>query len=434
MFDPTKEWKCGCGTENNSGMYCKHCGQKRTWTCNVCKIENTGRFCKKCGAARNTEAYRQPDMLNPNIDTAADAAQQLKKAANFAGENISNAIEKVNTQENRERVNKFFNQLQTELANFTQKVSTGEITNQKKGIFAGIIVLLFAVFMYGFGIDMLYQKKCDDYFTAVVEIEKTYDSLSGVKNNPAEVEKKLNESAEKLESLKSFIDKLPVSKKEEEDKKKLLNAINLEYDYVQKSKELISKDDLKERTKVAKSYNKAREELHRLSVNTKIKDKVLADYINVPKLHKDVVNYVKQVRAERANQRKTAGDSFREQLNADNEEKMKKGEVVFLTDSVQKVGSDLLIEGRFFNGTPDFVARIGDMLVDVQLRSGEKVVAEIKDVPYRNDALKSIEMPSKGNPIKATIHLSGKAPEDSFDQFFVNVHKIHWVVRRALKQ
>ena len=53
-------WTCTCGTEGNTGKFCRECGAKRVepqvgWTCS-CGALNTGKFCVECGTKKPADA------------------------------------------------------------------------------------------------------------------------------------------------------------------------------------------------------------------------------------------------------------------------------------------------------------------------------------------------------------------------------------------
>ena len=125
--------------------------------------------------------------------------------------------------------------------------------------------------------------------------------------------------------------------------------------------------------------------------------------------------------------------SYKKQLDDQNVVLKGKGEVVFLTESVSPSGTDIVLHGRFYNGTADFVSGIGEMLVDVTLKQFDTTVAEIKDVPYQSGSLSSLSLQPGTNTEIVSIVLSGKAPEGAFNHFDVHVHKIHWKIRRAVR-
>ena len=108
-------------------------------------------------------------------------------------------------------------------------------------------------------------------------------------------------------------------------------------------------------------------------------------------------------------------------------------EVVFLADNAYKNGSDLILSGRFYNGTGDLVTSIMDMQIDLKVSLFGTEVQSLKDEPFSLQLSGLRLMPQQTTDV-VQLRLPGKAPEEDFNEFEEHVHKIRWSRMKARQE
>ncbi len=127
---------------------------------------------------------------------------------------------------------------------------------------------------------------------------------------------------------------------------------------------------------------------------------------------------------------------YAKRLQDFNKSLINKNEVVFLAEKVEnpKSVSDLCITGKFYNGTPDNVTGVKEILVDVNLRHFDDEVITLKNVSVNNPIFHSMPMSPSEYSDTVTIVLPNVKVEKEYNNFEVMVHGIHWTRRVLVKR
>ena len=111
----------------------------------------------------------------------------------------------------------------------------------------------------------------------------------------------------------------------------------------------------------------------------------------------------------------------REDANAALQKKgAEQGAIVFLTDNVITEGSDLVIQGHFFNGAKVTVGKIQKIRVGtVTLRQFDQTVKEIQDISCPDVDFSSLPLGPGTSSGTVLLRLTGAAPKEAFNDFDV---------------
>lgn len=436
MSEVKEHWICEkCGADS-SGKFCSKCGAARPiseeWDCSCGKTGNTGKFCPKCGKTRDNKSV----VDDGNGVTGGNSIQVTHDTVN-----------------------------QTVVHTATE-VKKQSVNPQQKKIMAIIAVLVAVYFAFGMITEKLYESQCEKYVALSAEIKDTFKTISEL-DGDAEAEetksavKKLKDEAERLESIRSFLDKLPTPEKAKLTHNSILSVMSAQKDYLIKTGELLSStnryvlgflsyrslpgtgDSGKTFTEYYEAYDesgKALKEIVNDNNELKVKNQLIGKLISFGKTNEAIGAYILQKAKFDTTWYEGKKKEYREKNTASNEALKQKKEVVFLVNRVDKThnysdGKDhIMVTGSFYNGTDDFVTGIGDMLVDVKLKALDKEIATFSDVAYHDKRLENYSIQSKGTTYPVSIQLKELAPEEEFDNFEVSVHKIHWNARKLVRR
>lgn len=395
-----------------------------TWNCVCGKTGITSKFCVNCGRSRadgdvmlhehqgnQPEAERPPESVEPLV--RAEGTVSPKSAAESA-EFVSDAPKK--------------------------KI------NKKPFIVAAAVVLIVIIgfIVYGTMNNQKYEAKSKELITVSSDISKIIEDIGKLNGDPAsddtkKVVARLNDASKKIETLHGDIQKIEPPDDLKSQKEPLLTFMERERDVLKQTADILSYDkllvdtrNLQEITEKVSNYIAAVNSLSSLS-DAKVNGQNAKNLVDYEKLNHALGGYLDKKRMHDKEYADKKFSRYRKEVADKNEEEIKSKEVVFLTDNVQRSGNDILIYGTFYNGTKDIVSSIKNMLVDVTLYSFDDEVLSLKDVSFQDPNLAHITLSQNSKTGQVIIRLSGKATNDDFNHFAVNVHKIHWTVRRAKK-
>ena len=423
---PAQGWTCSCGKAGNTGKFCISCGAARPeqpegWICSRCGTENkTGKFCLKCGAPK--EAGAVPAAAVP-AGNAAPAAQGYTPGV---GQAVTPAVPAAPLH--------------------TAPAPKTPMSKNTKGILVVLVLLVVAYFGYGMVIEKLYDSKCEEFITLSSEVHKNIEAVADLDgDSDAEETKRIAEqfaaeSAKLAEIHDSLAGKTPPDAvKLQHDK--LLSVIERDQEVLTKAGEVLQYDERvttqkaqKEYGEVYKGFRSALQKLNSAADGVTVKGREVKSVLAYDSFDANIKGYIDKKLAKDHQYVAARLKEYQEKLRAANEEAKTKNEVVFLPERVQKAGADLLVYGRFYNGTNDVVTGIKEMLVDAALNSYDKEVAGFKDFAYSDVHLEAMMMQPKGTSWPVILRLAGKAPEDAYNNFTVQVHKIRWSVRRLVQR
>ncbi len=156
----------------------------------------------------------------------------------------------------------------------------------------------------------------------------------------------------------------------------------------------------------------------------------LSNQIPYEDVKKDLQAYRRNKQAFDAKYAQDRYNERRKERQAAQEELKKKQEVVFLADNAYKDGNDLILSGRFYNGTGDLVTSVMDMQVDLKVSLFGTEIQSLTDEPCSLQLSGLRLMPQQATDV-VQLRLPGKAPEEDFSDFEDHVHKIRWSRMKA---
>jgi len=436
MSEVKEHWICEkCGA-SSSGKFCSKCGaacpKSEEWDCSCGKTGNTGKFCPKCGKTRDNKSV----VDDGNGVTGGNSIQ-------VTHDTVNQTVVHTATEGNKRSVNP-----------------------QQKKIMAIIAALVIVYFAFGMITEKLYESQCEKYTALSMEIQDTYKKIGELNGDVAAEEtkfavKKLKDEADRLDSIHSFLDKIPTPEKAKLVHRNTLAVMSAQKEYLLKTSDLLLANDRCVRSffsyrslpgtgdseKTFEEFNEAYDESLKLfteaiedNKDLRINNQSIGKLIHIEKMNTAIYTYIsKKVDFDTAWYREKK-KGYYEKLTASNEALKQKKEVVFLVRSVETASNSadgkkyITVTGFFYNGTDDYVTGIGDMLVDVKLNSLDKEISSLSDVAYHDKILEKLSLPSKGTSSLIFIQLKELAPEETFDNFEVNVHKIHWNARKLVRR
>lgn len=445
MSDVKDRWRCeNCGADS-SGKFCTKCGASRPksekWDCSCGRLGNTGKFCSKCGNLRNCENTSETgvnsEVGGKRIAIAGHGIDSLKNNAKKGNIGISACTPKA-------------------------------FGNRQKGFIAVVIFLIAAYFSFGIITEKIYTAQCDKYIGLSAEIVDTYKSIGKLKGDleadeTKTIVKQLKDEEQRLDSIHSFLDKLPTPKEEKQKHNKLMAVMLAQQKNLARSAELISSKDRyfgnwgtkipyvrdeneKSFESLVEEYGESLKDLAEiLKENSELKlnheeiSKLIAWDKSAEAIKSFIANKIKFDLAWYKEKEK----EYKAKLTKTNSELAQKKELVFLVSKVEKAYSSadkrdvVMITGRFYNGTDDYVTGIGDMTVDVKLNALDKEVMSISDVAYHDNRLSRVSLSKHGRSENIVIRLKdvpSDIPNGIYDNFEVKIHKIHWSVRKAVRR
>lgn len=400
-----------CGNEIAEGIkFCAKCGTPtdETWVCAACGHENkNGNFCAKCGGGKN----------------GAVAALFPPQGAAFPGAG--------------QRANPSFS-----------------LPGGKWAKLLPVFVVLAVAVYFTVGKFMVYRydAKCGEIVAAMRESKELLVSMKELSGDPEEDGAKqfaegLAKNAEKLEKQTAEFANMTAPEERNDKHNEFLSAMNRHKEFIKKLNEVLPRlMELRLWTRreqdSSDAFKKSLGDLKSAWDATVSTDMPLVapngDALLDTAFYKSVMDetFVAYLDKRKEFDKAYLNEKLKEyhaQRDADNEKLKAKKEVVFLRTGVVNEGSDLIIKGRFYNGTEDMVSGIKDMLVDIRCLQFDKEMLAIKDEPI-TVGLSGIWLAPGNSTNVMEIRLPGKAPKEYCNHFENNMHKIRWGVRRAIQR
>lgn len=457
-----------CGSLLTPGTkFCTKCGEpvkmsKQVWDCLICgRVGNSGKFCTQCGASKP-----EPTKTSAALPIAAEPVRTYKEPtpAPISPEPISKPEPNPVPQPappspepvpapTLEPVNEAESEPQEEQPTPQEEQGEPSEPSARRGGFAMppmkkllvpalLILVAVGALAATVGMDYLYDYRCEKSLFVMTESKELFDGfadLSGdfaaddVKEMAAAFEKK----AEALEGLCASLDGSSPSKNMQGQSDAFLGTMKESAAMLRQTVGMLRADERAFSQsqinrfavicdEVAAKCKAAGENAAGVTIN----GQPLPELISYAEINKEIAAY---------RRRKLAFDSsysldkYKEQLEKRKERHsglMAKNEVVFLADNVHRDGSDLILSGRFYNGTADLVTGVVDMQVDLKLFLFDAEAGSITDVPCAVN-ISGLRLAPKETTDVIQLRLAGKAPEGDFSAFEENAHKIRWSRRKA---
>lgn len=455
-------WVCpACGHENAKGKFCAKCGGGKpeeglaapveepapqtderkavmaqpsgspsAWVCPACGHENAkGKFCAKCGGGKPEDAPAEP----PAMVEAPAPAKESEAVPTPSGSPPESAAAPLSSPKSIEAVPT--PNVQNDVLPPSSEQSP-KLSNKKLPILLAILVVVAVAAFFGSGklADSYYASKTEECVAIMTESKKLLDDLAGLPgDSTSEDVKKIADglvlNASKLSSIRSgLVGKLP--RKPEQEKA---------WDVIGKNAELLSRAaavvQSQERAFAPVSIKRFSglcdecmvkwEEASAAATYATVNSQPLSNQIPYEDVKKDLQAYRRNKQAFDAKYAQDRYNERRKERQAAQEELKKKQEVVFLADNAYKDGNDLILSGRFYNGTGDLVTSVMDMQVDLKVSLFGTEIQSLTDEPCSLQLSGLRLMPQQATDV-VQLRLPGKAPEEDFSDFEDHVHKIRW--------
>ena len=463
-------WICpACGHENAKGKFCAKCGggkpeeapaasveeptpqtderkavmaqpsgSPNTWICPACGHENAkGKFCAKCGGGKPEEAPTAP-AESPAIEDAPTPSKESDAVPTPSGSPPERLVAPPSPTKSIEVAPT--PNVQNDVLPPSPEQSP-KLSNKKLPILLAILVVVAVAAFFGSGklADSYYASKAEECAAVLTESKTLLDNLAETPADAASDDVKkiadgLAKNAEKLESIKSGImSKLPRKPHQE----KVWNAIGKNAEMLSKAAAMVQSQERAFNPASIKRFNALGDECmvkwdeaNAAASETTVKNRPLTDLVPYADIKKDLQAFRRNKQAFDAKYAQDKYNERRKERQAAQEELKKKPEVVFLADNAYKNGTELVLEGRFYNGTPDLVTGVIDMEVDVKLSLWDAEVQSLTNEPCALN-LTGLQLAPQQATGAVQLRLQGKAPEGDFNDFEANVHKIRWSRMKA---
>ncbi len=437
-----------CGNEIKEGTkFCAKCGTPTgvatsvpsdAWVCPACGHENKkGKFCAKCGGGKPEETATAPaETPIAPVETPAQASEPEATntppppppTAPVAAPPLPIITEVVPTEAPQNDA-------------FVPSPAQQKTSNKKLPILIAVLVVVAIAAFFGSGtlMDSYYSSKSEECAAVLTESKTLLDNLAELPADAASDDVKkiadgLKKNAEKLDSIRSgLIGKLPKKPQQE----KAWNAIGKNAELLSKAAAMVQSQErafnpasIKRFSALCDECLTKWDEANAAASETTAKNQRLADLIPYADIKKDLQTYRRNKQAFDAKFAQEKYNEHRQERQAAQEELKKMSEVVFLADNAYKNGNDLVVEGRFYNGTPDLVTGVIDMQVDVKLSLWDAEVQNLTDEPCALN-LSGLQLAPQQATSAVQLRLQGKAPEGDFNNFEAHVHKIRWSRMKA---
>ena len=371
---------------------------KKTWHCLVCGHKNpSGNFCAKCGTPKQNDLTPHSSFMTHDALIATSNKSQTN--------------------------------------------------NNTKRLLAVIIVAVAAYLGYSYYIEHCY----DSYEKKLVNVvEEIGNTISNIKNLPGDPN--ANETKKIAETIDKEVAQLDELKKEfsgttTPDNKKSQRETIL--DFIDKNKEVLSKANniLKNQSFWVLRLDKSVEETLTKSVNDfkeakknaiNVKDVIvhsvnLTERLSLDALEKNLSQYMEKKLQKDNTAYTTKRKEYEERLHKDNQILRQKEELVFLPSEVVTYGKDIVVRGKFYNGTVDRIIGLQEMMIDLVIKKQDEVLLSMENYSIRDNSLLNIFIPPKSYARQTTeLRLPGKAEGlGFFDNFVFHAHDIHWKARKA---
>ncbi len=458
-------WVCpACGHENAKGKFCAKCGggkpeeapaapveetapqtddrkeviaqpsvSPNAWVCPACGHENTkGKFCAKCGGGKPEEALTDPAESPAMVETPSPSKESEPAPTPFgsppereaAHPSSPKSIEAASTPN-----------VQNDVLPPSPEQSP-KLSNKKLPILLAILVVVAVAAFFGSGklADSYYSSKTEDCVAIMTESKKLLDDLAGLPgDSTSEDVKKIADglalNASKLSSIRSgLVGKLP--RKPEQEKAWDVIGKNAEMlaraaAVVQSQERAFAPVSIRRFSGLCDECMAKWEEASAAANYATVNSQPLSNSIPYEDIKKDLQAYRRNKQAFDAKYAQDRYNERRKERQAAQEELKKKQEVIFLADNAYKDGNDLILSGRFYNGTGDLVTSVMDMQVDLKVSLFGTEIQSLTDEPCSLQLSGLRLMPQQATDV-VQLRLPGKAPEEDFSDFEDHVHKIRW--------
>ena len=422
-------WICPvCGHETQKGIFCAKCGGKKPQG-------DTSTIEKPLSPSVNlteTEANTEQSATTPSLTLPASpmADNQQSDIVSTAFYNLGIACR---------RIHDAIGDAMPTSASISD--ISAKLHNNKAVLVCSLIAILTVLAYFGSNklTDSLYASKAEECAAILTESKSLLDNLAEIPGDAAsddvkKVAEGLAKNADKLNSIRSgIIGKLPRNPQQE----KTWNAIEKNAEMLSKAAAMVRSEErafapmsIKRFSALCDECMAKWDEANMASTYATVKNQPLSDLIPYADIKKDLQTYRRNKQAFDA---KHAQEKNNEELKKHQEQnnKLKKmPEVVFLADNAYKNGNDLILSGRFYNGTGDLVTSIMDMQIDLKVSLFGTEVQSLKDEPFSLQLSGLRLMPRQTTDV-VQLRLPGKAPEEDFNEFEEHVHKIRWSRMKA---
>lgn len=448
-------WICAsCGQENKSGKFCAKCGKA--------KEEQSASFVAPpisapANVAASSAALQIPADSAPTdvVSPAPVSASETQETSAFASPDVIPPASATVFEEQTERVSAVpVDSRDAVLPDRGQKTMPSfSLQDGKWAKLLPVLVVLAVVAYFAISKFMVYRydAKCGELVASMRETKELFEGVKEFSGDPeSEGEKQFSErlmqNMERLKKQSSELEKMTPPEDKEGQHELFLAAVKKHTEWVRTSTAVIHYCQERLWTLAEKEKNtealgkslaawKTAEEAVRMDMPLAAPNgEVMLDaafYENTR-----MGTFAEYWKKREAFDKAYVADKLKEyhaQRDADNEKLKEKKEVVFLLMKVRNEGKDVILVGRFYNGTEDMVTGIKDMLVDIRFLRFEEEIHAIKDEPA-NIGISGIWLAPKESTNVIEIRLPGKVPKGYCNHFEVNMHKVRWNVRRAVQR
>lgn len=323
---------------------------------------------------------------------------------------------------------------------------------KRRNILIAVAVVLVAalagVFFYFHTADSRYAEKCKEAETVTTDVRDFLVEIDDLKGDPdgddvKEYLDRLSKAETNLEKLAGDLKSMRVSGKNEGRNQALVEAILLEKDILTDTETVLkAPTDAKTADVIGKLKGKA-SELDERAAKLTFETVDFAAALKLDGLDDRLKGYVKKKEALDAQKKAEAERKAREAAEAKRKAQQKKiedrnqtlmnttSDVIYLATNVKRTSpSRLDIDGFFYNGTPNRVVSVDDMMLDVTLyKDGEVVYSQV--FTFGKISLGGW-IPSherQGSHLWVNDNNGTTIPED-FDDFVIEAANVHWTYYR----
>ena len=397
------------------------------WVCPACGHENAkGKFCTKCGGGKPVEIAVSP-VETPTLTPTESVATNTPSSPPLEPPITAPPLPEPPAPAPTEALQNSFE---------APPAQTPKARNNKSIILIVALVIVAVAAFFGSSklTESLYASKVEESASVMTESKTLLDSLAELPADAAsddvkKVASDLAKNAEKLNSIHGgLLGKLPMKPSQE----KAWEAIGKNAELLSKATAMIqsqerafSPSSIKHFAALCDECMTKLDEANTAATYATVKNQPLSALIPYAEIKNNLQIYRQNKQTFDAKLAQDKNNKEQKKHQEQNNELKKKPEVVFLAENAHKNGNDLILSGRFFNGTPDLVTSIMDMQIDLKVSLFGTEVQSLKDEPFSLQMSGLRLMPQQVTDV-VQLRLPGKAPEGDFNEFEAHVHKIRW--------
>lgn len=443
------KWICECGKAND-GKFCVFCGRKKpedkatdAWICS-CGAANQGKFCSQCGTAKPEDAAQTSESGNePAENTEAASGGQLPTVQDHEIVPVDN---RPAVQANE--------MVQAEVQDVPYASAARKVPNRKIiAIVAVVILLVAAYFGYNKYLESQYDSHCQEFNATILEMKTTMVDVGNLSGDPEEEARQtaidtLQGDVDKLKEIHEYFQNSKLPDKAALEQPYWVGISDKMSVFGEKSLAVLSynnrvagpthKKHLEEIKSMYKEFSDAKNDVNHFldNNNSNVDGNGARELLELDKMANGIEHYTDSKYNFDSKKVQEDAKKYQEKLKEANDELMKKQEVVFLVNTVNKTNyGTIRIGGNFYNNTDDTVSGIQDMLIDVTLKNGDEEVFSQKDYQDpENNKLANWSLPAHGTSWPVYLEVKANVKDIDFDNFEVSVHKIKWKVRKLVKK